>query len=74
MALKKWNPRMSSIRNQKKKEKTKADPGKAPEPEPPREPEVDLKIIILDFTQDQIEEFKETPMGEMKIRYACAET
>ncbi|XP_019737282.1 myosin light chain 4 [Hippocampus comes] len=46
-------------------------------PEHPKEPDFDPKSITLEFTADQIEEFKEafnlfdrTPKGEMKISYA----
>uniref|UniRef100_A0A672M831 Myosin light chain 4 n=1 Tax=Sinocyclocheilus grahami TaxID=75366 RepID=A0A672M831_SINGR len=48
-----------------------------PEPEAPIEPAFDPKTITLEYTIDQIEEFKEafqlfdrTPKGEMKITYA----
>ncbi|KPP62043.1 hypothetical protein Z043_119800 [Scleropages formosus] len=48
-----------------------------PAPEPPKEPAFDPKSITIEFTADQIEEFKEafslfdrTPKGEMKITYA----
>ncbi|XP_076867576.1 myosin light polypeptide 6 [Brachyhypopomus gauderio] len=47
------------------------------EPEPPKEPPFDPKSITLEFTADQIEEFREafqlfdrTPKNEMKITYA----
>ncbi|XP_053870084.1 myosin light chain 4 [Malaclemys terrapin pileata] len=49
----------------------------APAPEPPKEPTFDPKSITIDFSADQIEEFKEafmlfdrTPTGEMKITYS----
>ncbi|XP_034152105.1 cardiac myosin light chain-1 [Esox lucius] len=77
MAPKKVEPKKVEPKKQEPKAEAKAAPAKAPEPEPPKEPELDLKSITLDFTLDQIEEFKEaftlfdeTPMGEMKIRYA----
>ncbi|XP_050791130.1 myosin light chain 4 isoform X1 [Gopherus flavomarginatus] len=48
----------------------------APAPEPPKEPTFDPKRVTIDFSADQIEEFKEafmlfdrTPTGEMKITY-----
>ncbi|EPQ02949.1 Myosin light chain 4 [Myotis brandtii] len=62
-----------------KKEAAKAAPAPAPAPapEPPKEPAFDPKSVKIDFTADQIEEFKEafslfdrTPTGEMKIAYA----
>ena len=47
------------------------------EPLPAKEPELDLKSVVLEFSPDQIEEFRdaftlfdETPAGEMKITYA----
>ncbi|XP_077020130.1 myosin light chain 4 isoform X1 [Tamandua tetradactyla] len=63
-----------------KKEAAKAAPAAAstpaPAPEAPKEPAFDPKSIKIDFTTDQIEEFKEafslfdrTPTGEMKITY-----
>ncbi|KAM9793204.1 myosin light chain 4-like [Syngnathus typhle] len=46
-------------------------------PERPKEPDFDPKSITIEFTADQIEDFKEafalfdrTPKGEMKITYA----
>ncbi|KAM9164018.1 myosin light chain 3 [Pangshura tecta] len=62
-----------------KKEEPKAAPKPAPppEPEPPKEVPFDPANIKLEFTHDQIEEFKEafslfdrTPKSEMKITYA----
>lgn len=56
-----------------------AKPAPPPEPQPqaPKEPEFDPKSVTLEFSADQIEEFKEaftlfdrTPTGEMKITYA----
>ncbi|XP_062272915.1 myosin light chain 4-like isoform X3 [Scomber scombrus] len=51
-------------------------PPKPAEPEP-KPPEVDLKSIVVEFSADQIEEFRdaftlfdETPAGEMKITFA----
>ncbi|XP_004630057.2 myosin light chain 4 [Octodon degus] len=53
-----------------------AAPGPAPAPEPSKEPAFDPKSVKIDFSADQIEEFKEafslfdrTPVGEMKITY-----
>uniref|UniRef100_A0A4W5LVE1 Myosin, light chain 4, alkali; atrial, embryonic n=1 Tax=Hucho hucho TaxID=62062 RepID=A0A4W5LVE1_9TELE len=47
------------------------------EPEKPKEPEFDPKSIAIEFTADQIDEFKEafmffdrTPKSKMKISYA----
>lgn len=55
----------------------KPAPPPEPLPEPPKEPEFDPKSITLEYSADQIEEFKEaftlfdrTPTGEMKITYA----
>lgn len=52
-------------------------PAPASEPEKPKEPVFDPKSITLEFTADQIEEFKEafqlfdrTPGGDMKITFA----
>ncbi|XP_053426302.1 myosin light chain 4 isoform X1 [Nycticebus coucang] len=51
-------------------------PAPAPAPEAPKEPAFDPKSVKIDFSADQIEEFKEafslfdrTPTGEMKITY-----
>ncbi|VTJ64443.1 Hypothetical predicted protein [Marmota monax] len=51
-------------------------PAPAPEPERPKEVEFDASKIKIEFTPEQIEEFKEafmlfdrTPKGEMKITY-----
>lgn len=59
-----------------KKEEAAAPPPKPAEPEP-KAPEVDLKSIVVEFSAEQIEEFRdaftlfdETPTGEMKITYA----
>ncbi|KAJ8397135.1 hypothetical protein AAFF_G00009890 [Aldrovandia affinis] len=59
-----------------KKEVAPAPKPPEPEPEPPKEPEFDPKSITVEFTADQIDEFKEaftlfdrTPAGEMKITY-----
>ncbi|KAM4645645.1 myosin light chain, embryonic [Amazona ochrocephala] len=56
-----------------KKEAAKA----APAPEPSREPAFDPKSVKIEFTAEQIEEFKEafslfdrTPAGAMQISYA----
>ncbi|XP_004676295.1 PREDICTED: myosin light chain 3 [Condylura cristata] len=52
-------------------------PASAPEPEGPKEPEFDASKVKIEFTPDQIEEFKEafmlfdrTPKGEMKIMFS----
>ncbi|KAJ1136699.1 hypothetical protein NDU88_003114 [Pleurodeles waltl] len=62
-----------------KKDATKAAPAPAAAPaapEPPKEPAFDPKNITIEYTPDQIEEFKEafmlfdrTPTGQMKITY-----
>ncbi|XP_062873560.1 cardiac myosin light chain-1 [Trichomycterus rosablanca] len=75
MAPKKVEPKKPEPKKpEAKKEET---PAPAPPPEQPKEPQIDLKSITLEFTPDQIEEFRdaftlfdETPTGEMKIRYA----
>ncbi|XP_072324239.1 myosin light polypeptide 6-like [Scyliorhinus torazame] len=64
----------------KKPEPKKEEPKKEvkpPEPEVPKEPVFDPKNVTLEFTADQIEDFKEaftlfdrTPTSEMKITYA----
>ncbi|XP_078501169.1 myosin light chain 4 [Lissotriton helveticus] len=61
------------------KKDAKAAPAAAPAPaapEPPKEPAFDPKNITIEYTPDQIEEFKEafmlfdrTPTGQMKITY-----
>ncbi|XP_006125805.2 myosin light chain 4 isoform X2 [Pelodiscus sinensis] len=52
-------------------------PAPAPAPEAPKEPAFDPKSVRIEFSADQIEEFKEafmlfdrTPTGEMKITYS----
>ncbi|KAM9440865.1 myosin light polypeptide 6 [Clarias gariepinus] len=58
--------------------KKEAAPAAPPaQPEPPKEPAFDPKTVTLEFTPDQIEEFREafqlfdrTPLNEMKITYA----
>ncbi|KAK1155685.1 myosin light chain 4-like [Acipenser oxyrinchus oxyrinchus] len=54
-----------------------AAPAPQPEPETPKVPEFDPKSITIEYTADQIEEFREafslfdrTPTGELKISYA----
>ncbi|CAM4598115.1 myosin light chain 3 [Lepidochelys kempii] len=67
----------------KKPEPKKEEPKAAPKPAPPPEPETPKEVLFdpanikLEFTPDQIEEFKEafslfdrTPRSEMKITYA----
>ncbi|KAL3063576.1 myosin light chain, embryonic-like [Trematomus bernacchii] len=63
-----------------KKPEVKKDEVKEEAPPPPPEPkapEVDLASIVLDFSPEQVEEFRdaftlfdETPAGEMKISFA----
>nr|XP_033787730.1 myosin light chain 3 [Geotrypetes seraphini] len=59
-----------------KKEEPKAAPKPPPEPEPPKEVAFDPSKITIEFTKDQIDEFKEafslfdrTPKNELKITY-----
>ncbi|KAJ7987286.1 hypothetical protein DPEC_G00337150 [Dallia pectoralis] len=75
--VKKPEPKKSE--SAKKEAASAAKPTPAPEPvdEPPKEPDFDPKSITLEYTTDQIEEFKEaftlfdrTPTGEMKITFA----
>ncbi|CAB1341535.1 unnamed protein product, partial [Coregonus sp. 'balchen'] len=67
---------MAPKKPEPKKEAAKSTPP-APEPEKPKEPEFDPQSIAIEFTADQIDEFKEafmlfdrTPKSEMKISYA----
>ncbi|XP_036795554.1 myosin light chain 4 isoform X1 [Oncorhynchus mykiss] len=67
---------MAPKKPEPKKEVAKSTPP-APEPEKPKEPEFNPKSIAMEFTADQIDEFKEafmlfdrTPKSEMKISYA----
>ncbi|KAM9458551.1 myosin light chain 3-like [Salvelinus alpinus] len=61
----------------KKKEEPKEAPKpKAPEPEPVKIPEFNPAEVVLEFTPEQIEDFKDafqlfdrTPLNEMKITY-----
>uniref|UniRef100_UPI003AAA6FE7 myosin light polypeptide 6-like isoform X1 n=1 Tax=Centroberyx gerrardi TaxID=166262 RepID=UPI003AAA6FE7 len=75
MAPKKVEPKKTEV---KKAEVKKEEPPavKPAEPEA-KAPELDLKSVVLEFSADQIEEFRdaftlfdETPAGEMKITYA----
>ncbi|XP_067087234.1 cardiac myosin light chain-1 [Osmerus mordax] len=75
MAPKKVEPK--KVEPKKPEPKKEEEPPKAAEPLPPKEPELDLKSVVLEFSPDQIEEFRdaftlfdETPAGEMKITYA----
>ncbi|MBN3276962.1 MYL4 protein, partial [Polyodon spathula] len=85
MAPKKPEPKkIESKKVEPKKEASKPDAPPAaaaaalqPEPEAPKEPEFDPKSITIEYTTDQIEEFKEafslfdrTPTGELKISYS----
>nr|XP_060637078.1 myosin light chain 4 [Anolis sagrei ordinatus] len=70
MAPKKPDPKKEAA-------KPAAAPAPAPPPEPPKEPAFDPKSVTIEFTSDQIEDFKEafmlfdrTPTGEMKITYS----
>ncbi|CAM4686607.1 unnamed protein product [Lepidochelys olivacea] len=71
---------MAPKKPEPKKEAAKPAPAPAaapaPAPEPAKEPTFDPKSVTIDFSADQIEEFKEafmlfdrTPTGEMKITY-----
>ncbi|CAK6957591.1 myosin%2C light chain 13 [Scomber scombrus] len=60
----------------KKKEEPPPPPPKAPEPERPKTPQFDPATITLEFTPEQLEDFKDafqlfdrTPTNEMKITY-----
>ncbi|MBZ3872414.1 Myosin light chain 3 [Sciurus carolinensis] len=73
MAPKKPEPKKDEA---KAAPKAAAAPAPAPEPERPKEVEFDASKIKIEFTPEQIEEFKEafmlfdrTPKGEMKITY-----
>ncbi|KAM4616214.1 myosin light polypeptide 6-like [Polymixia lowei] len=76
MAPKKVEPKKSDPKKAEPK-KEEPPPTKPAEPEPAKPAEVDLKSVVLEFSPDQIEEFRdaftlfdETPAGEMKITYA----
>nr|XP_033774639.1 myosin light chain 4 [Geotrypetes seraphini]XP_033774640.1 myosin light chain 4 [Geotrypetes seraphini] len=70
---------MAPKKPEPKKEAAKPAPAAAPAPaapEPPKEPLFDPKSVTIEYSSDQIEEFKEafslfdkTPTGEMKITY-----
>uniref|UniRef100_A0A3P9PQH8 Cardiac myosin light chain-1 n=1 Tax=Poecilia reticulata TaxID=8081 RepID=A0A3P9PQH8_POERE len=74
MAPKKVEAKKAEVKKVEAKKEEAAPP--APEPEP-RAPEVDLRSVVVEFSPDQVEEFRdafslfdETPGGEMKISYA----
>lgn len=74
MAPKKIEPKKPEP---KKEAQPPSKPAPPPEPEQPKAPEFDPKSVTIEYTLDQIEEFKEafslfdqTPTGEMKITYA----
>ncbi|KAK5617294.1 hypothetical protein CRENBAI_008345 [Crenichthys baileyi] len=76
MAPKKVEPKKPEVKKGEVKKEEPPPPPKPVEPEP-KPPEVDLKSIVVEFTPDQIEDFRdafslfdETPSGEMKITYA----
>ncbi|XP_026199313.1 myosin light chain 1, cardiac muscle-like [Anabas testudineus] len=76
MPAKKVEPKKTEVKKVEAKKEEPPPPPKPAEPEP-KPPEVDLKSIVVEFTPDQIEEFRdaftlfdETPTGEMKITYA----
>ncbi|KAG7282394.1 hypothetical protein CRUP_029715 [Coryphaenoides rupestris] len=77
MAPKKIEPKKVEPKKPEAKKEEPAKPAPAPAPEPDKPCEVDLKSVVVEFSADQIEEFRdaftlfdETPAGEMKIRYA----
>ncbi|KAF1377163.1 hypothetical protein PFLUV_G00197740 [Perca fluviatilis] len=76
MAPKKVEPKKTEVKKVEAKKEEPPPPPKPAEPES-KPPEVDLKSIVVEFTPDQIEEFRdaftlfdETPAGEMKITFA----
>ncbi|XP_056137146.1 cardiac myosin light chain-1 [Lampris incognitus] len=76
MAPKKVEPKKAEPKKPEVK-KEEAPPKPAEPAEPPKPTKVDLKSVVVEFSPDQIEEFRdafmlfdETPAGEMKIRYA----
>ncbi|XP_062844342.1 myosin light chain 1, cardiac muscle-like [Trichomycterus rosablanca] len=80
---KKPEPKKPEPKKPEPKKEAAPAPKEAPpaEPEPPKEPAFDPKGVTLEFTPDQIEDFREafqlfdrTLTGEMKITYAqCGE-
>ena len=78
MAPKKVEPKkVEPKKAEPKKEEPAAAAPAPPPPEPPKPEQLDLKSTPLDFSPDQIDEFREaftlfdeTPLGEMKITYA----
>ncbi|XP_077352885.1 myosin light chain 3 [Festucalex cinctus] len=79
MAPKKIEPKKPELKKPDPKGSPASKVAPTPDllPEKPKEPDFDPKSITLEFTADQIEEFKETftlfdrtPKGEMKITYA----
>ncbi|XDB61418.1 hypothetical protein AB1E18_014775 [Capra hircus] len=69
-------PKKPEPKKEVAKPATAPAPSPAPPPEPLKEPAFDPKSVKIDFTADQIEEFKEafslfdrTPTGELKIAY-----
>ncbi|KAA8584702.1 hypothetical protein FQN60_008487 [Etheostoma spectabile] len=76
MAPKKVEPKKTEVKKVEAKKEEPPPPPKPAEPES-KPPEVDLSSIVVEFTPDQIEEFRdaftlfdETPAGEMKITFA----
>lgn len=76
MAPKKVEPKKVEAKKPEAKKEEAAPPPKPAEPEP-RPPEVDLKSVVVEFTAEQVDEFRdaftlfdETPGGEMKITFA----
>ncbi|XP_056112701.1 myosin light chain 4-like [Rhinichthys klamathensis goyatoka] len=74
---KKPEPKKAEPKKEAAPAPTTPKPAPPPEPEVPIEPPFDPKSITLEYSADQIEEFKEafqlfdrTPKGEMKITYA----
>lgn len=76
MAPKKVEPKKVEAKKPEVKKEEAAPPPKPAEPEA-RAPEVDLKSVVVEFSAEQVEEFRdaftlfdETPAGEMKITFA----
>ncbi|XP_077442229.1 myosin light chain 3 [Vanacampus margaritifer] len=79
MAPKKIEPKKPELKKPEPKTSLASKMAPTPDllPEQPKEPDFDPKSITLEFTADQIEDFKEaftlfdrTAKGEMKITYA----
>ncbi|KAK1876197.1 Myosin light chain 3 [Dissostichus eleginoides] len=76
MAPKKVEAKKPEVKKPEVKKNEVKEEAPPPPPEP-KAPEVDLASIVLDFSPEQVEEFRdaftlfdETPAGEMKISFA----